>query len=103
MIDDDVILDTTENIFLSPSEQREEIFEAGSLTERDLFKIFYKINVLSWSGRYNNEYFNDQPITDVEIAPPGGEDMGMEDTLEGGEEGEMGGEEGEEFDIDLGL
>jgi len=102
-IRDEVVVNTTENIFLPEKERYEKVFEGGTLTERDLFKIFYKINVESWAGRYNNEYFNDQPITDVEIAPPGGEDMGMEDTLEGGEEGEMGGEEGEEFDIDLGL
>jgi len=77
MIEDDVVLDTSENIFLPQSEKRQEVFKGGTLTERDLFKIFYKINVLSWAGRYNNEYFNENPVTNSEIVPPGEEVLGM--------------------------
>ena len=76
-INDEILLDTTENIFLPQNEKREEIFSSGELTERDLFRLFYKINVLSWAGRYNNEYFNDQPVTDASIAPPGDKSLGM--------------------------
>ena len=70
-IEDEIILDTTNNAFIPDSEKREVIFPAGTITERDLFKIFYKVNVLSWAGRYNNEYFNENPVTDVTIASPG--------------------------------
>ena len=81
-IEDDIVLDTTNNVFIPESERKDIVYPAGSLTERDLFKIFYKVNVLSWAGRYNNEYFNENPITDVTIASPGDVDFENEEELD---------------------
>ena len=81
IIKDEVVLDTRENIFLPESEKQYKVFPANSLTERDLFKIFYKVNVLSWAGRYNNDYFNDNPITQVSVASPG--DIDIDSDIEG--------------------
>jgi len=78
-IEDEIILDTTTNAFIPEAEKQEVIFPANTLSERDLFKIFYKVNVLSWAGRYNNEYFNENPVTDVNIASPGEVDFDEEE------------------------
>ena len=42
-------------------------YGAGELTERDLFKIYFKINIILWAKRYEEEFFNDAPETNVDI------------------------------------
>jgi hypothetical protein len=69
LIEDDVIIDTRENELLPKSERRYKVHPGRTITERDLFKIFYRINVLSWAGRYNEEYFSDVPRADIELDP----------------------------------
>lgn len=42
-------------------------YEAGELSEADLFKIYFKKNILLYASRYEDEYFNKVPDENVEI------------------------------------
>ena len=42
-------------------------YAAGELTERDLFKIYFKINMVLWAERYEKEFFSDGPETNVDV------------------------------------
>ena len=44
-----------------------EEFPKGELSERDLFKIYFKKNLILWADRYEDEFFHDKPETDVNI------------------------------------
>lgn len=48
--------------------------EAGTLSERDLFKIYFKKNILLWANRYEDEFFNDTPEAQVDIETGGEEE-----------------------------
>ena len=39
----------------------------GELSERDLFRIYLKKNLLLWSERYEDEYFDKAPDVDIDI------------------------------------
>jgi hypothetical protein len=42
-------------------------YGAGELSERDLFKIYFKKNMALWAERYEDEFFNDRPETNIDI------------------------------------
>tara|TARA_R100001509_G_C4861533_1_gene213560 strand:- start:156 stop:1088 length:933 start_codon:yes stop_codon:yes gene_type:complete len=42
-------------------------YTAGELSERDLFKIYFKKNMALWASRYEDEFFNDRPETNIDI------------------------------------
>ena len=42
-------------------------YAAGDLSERDLFKIYFKKNMALWASRYEDEFFNDRPETNIDI------------------------------------
>ena len=45
----------------------EKEYSAGELSERDLFKIYFKKNMALWAERYEDEFFNDIPETNIDI------------------------------------
>ena len=66
----------------------EQEYSAGELSERDLFKIYFKKNMVLWAERYEDEFFNDSPETNIDIESseegeveeiPTGEEFGNED------------------------
>ena len=42
-------------------------YAAGELSERDLFKIYFKKNLILWAERYEDEFFSDHPEAQVDI------------------------------------
>ena len=69
-------------------------YEAGELSERDLFKIYFKKNMALWADRYEEEFFNDVPETNIEL--PSDEDVDSEDV----EDLTLDAQNDEEFEID---
>ncbi len=66
----------------------DEDYQAGQLSERDLFKIYFKKNMVLWAERYEDEFFSDGPDVNVDIESdeeekveeiPTGEEFGNED------------------------
>jgi len=66
----------------------DEDYQAGQLSERDLFKIYFKKNMILWAERYEDEFFSDGPDVNVDIDSeeeieveeiPTGEEFGNED------------------------
>jgi len=70
-------------------------YQPGELSERDLFQIYFKKNLVLWAGRYEDEFFNDTPETQVDIEAGGEEeevDVSGEDDMglgSGEEEAEL--------------
>jgi hypothetical protein len=54
----------------------EKEYPAGELSERDLFKIYFKKNMALWADRYEEEFFNDIPETNIDLPSP--QDTGSE-------------------------
>lgn len=63
-------------------------YSAGELSERDLFKIYFKKNMVLWAERYEDEFFSDGPDVNVDIDSeeeteveeiPTGEEFGNEE------------------------
>lgn len=63
-------------------------YQAGDLSERDLFKIYFKKNMILWAERYEDEFFSDGPDVNVDIDSaeeeeieeiPTGEELGNEE------------------------
>ena len=52
-------------------------YGAGELSERDLFKIYFKKNMALWADRYEDEFFNDRPETNIDIESE--EEIGAEE------------------------
>jgi hypothetical protein len=52
-------------------------YGAGELSERDLFKIYFKKNMALWAERYEDEFFNDKPETNIDIESE--EEIGAEE------------------------
>ena len=69
-------------------------YQIGELSERDLFQIYFKKNLVLWAGRYEDEFFNDTPETQVDI-----EAGGEEEEIDLGGEEEMGAEAEETFEL----
>lgn len=68
----------------------DEEYAAGDLSERDLFKIYFKKNMILWAERYEDEFFSDGPDVNVDI------DSGEEEEIEEIPTGEeLGNEEGD--------
>ena len=42
-------------------------YQSGELSERDLFKIYFKKNMALWAERYEDEFFHDKPETNIDI------------------------------------
>tara|TARA_R100001015_G_C4633940_1_gene199593 strand:- start:2357 stop:3295 length:939 start_codon:yes stop_codon:yes gene_type:complete len=42
-------------------------YSSGELSERDLFKIYFKKNMALWASRYEDEFFHDRPETNIDI------------------------------------
>jgi hypothetical protein len=61
-------------------------YEPGELSERELFRIYLKKNILLWASRYEDEFFNDTPETQINI-DSGGEE---EEIVAGEEEFDLG-------------
>ena len=66
----------------------DEDYQVGELSERDLFKIYFKKNMILWAERYEDEFFSDGPDVNVDIDSeeeteieeiPTGEELGNED------------------------
>ena len=66
-------------------------YQAGQLSERDLFKIYFKKNMILWAERYEEEFFSDGPDVNVDIEAedeievdeiPTGEEFGNEEEEE---------------------
>ena len=66
----------------------DEEYQVGQLSERDLFKIYFKKNMILWAERYEDEFFSDGPDVNVDIDSeeeveieeiPTGEEFGNED------------------------
>jgi len=62
-------------------------YQPGELSERDLFQIYFKKNLVLWAGRYEDEFFGETPETQIDIEAGGeeeeidlggAEDMGFE-------------------------
>jgi len=67
----------------------DEDYAAGELSERDLFKIYFKKNMVLWAERYEDEFFSDGPDVNVDIESedeveveeiPTGEELGNEES-----------------------
>jgi hypothetical protein len=74
-------------------------YQAGQLSERDLFKIYFKKNMALWAERYEDEFFHDTPETNIDIDSEQ-EEGEIEDITPSDQEDidvDMGGEE--EFDV----
>jgi hypothetical protein len=69
-------------------------YQIGELSERDLFQIYFKKNLVLWAGRYEDEFFNDTPETQVDI-----EAGGEEEEIDLGGEEEMDAEAEETFEL----
>ena len=69
-------------------------YQVGELSERDLFQIYFKKNLVLWAGRYEDEFFNETPETQVDI-----EAGGEEEEIDLGGEEEMGAEAEETFEL----
>ncbi len=52
-------------------------YSPGELSERDLFKIYFKKNMALWADRYEEEFFNDIPATNIDL--PSESDVNPED------------------------
>jgi len=57
-------------------------YQPGELSERDLFQIYFKKNLVLWANRYEDEFFNQTPETDVDIESGGEEEMGTEEDMD---------------------
>ena len=66
-------------------------YSSGELSERDLFKIYFKKNMILWAERYEDEFFSDGPDVNVDIEAedeievdeiPTGEEFGNEEEEE---------------------
>jgi len=71
-------------------------YQPGELSERDLFQIYFKKNLVLWAGRYEDEFFNDTPETQVDI-----EAGGEEEEIDLGGDEDMGLEAEEETEFEL--
>jgi hypothetical protein len=69
-------------------------YEPGELSERELFQIYLKKNILLWAGRYEDEFFNNTPETQIDL-----EAGGEEEEIVAGDEEIVADEE--EFDLGL--
>ncbi len=49
-------------------------YQPGELSERELFRIYLKKNILLWAGRYEDEFFNDTPETQIDLEAGGEEE-----------------------------
>ena len=49
-------------------------YQPGELSERELFQIYLKKNILLWAGRYEDEFFNDTPETQIDLEAGGEEE-----------------------------
>ena len=49
-------------------------FQPDELSERDLFQIYFKKNIVLWAGRYEREFFGTTPETEIDIVSSGEEE-----------------------------
>jgi hypothetical protein len=62
-------------------------YQAGELSERDLFKIYFKKNLTLWAKRYEDEFFHDSPESNIDIeseedqSAPFGDEMELEEEI----------------------
>jgi hypothetical protein len=59
-------------------------YPPGELSERDLFQIYFKKNLVLWAGRYEDEFFGTTPETEIDIEAGGEEeeiDLESEDSM----------------------
>lgn len=71
-------------------------YQPGELSERDLFQIYFKKNLVLWAGRYEDEFFGKTPETQIDIEAGGEEE---EIDLGGDEDMGFGAEEETEFEL----
>ena len=59
-------------------------YQPGELSERDLFQIYFKKNLVLWAARYEDEFFGTSPETQIDIESGGEEeeiDLGGDDDM----------------------
>ena len=61
-------------------------YQAGELSERDLFKIYFKKNLILWSKRYEDEFFHDSPESNIDIESEEEQSAPFGDEIESEEE-----------------
>lgn len=64
-------------------------YQPGELSERDLFQIYFKKNLVLWAGRYEDEFFGETPESQIDIKAGGEEEqisLGGEEEIETDEE-----------------
>ena len=71
-------------------------YQPGELSERDLFQIYFKKNLVLWAGRYEDEFFGETPETQIDI-----EAGGEEEEIDLGGDEDMGLEAEEETELEL--
>ncbi len=71
-------------------------YQPGELSERDLFQIYFKKNLVLWAGRYEDEFFGTSPETQIDI-----EVGGEEEEIDLGGDEDMGFEGEEETELEL--
>jgi len=71
-------------------------YQPGELSERDLFQIYFKKNLVLWAGRYEDEFFGKTPETQIDI-----ESGGEEEEIDLGSDSDMGFEDEEETELEL--
>ena len=71
-------------------------YQPGELSERDLFQIYFKKNLVLWAGRYEDEFFGTSPETQIDI-----EAGGEEEEIDLGGDEDMGLEAEEETELEL--
>jgi hypothetical protein len=71
-------------------------YQPGELSERDLFQIYFKKNLVLWAGRYEDEFFGETPETQIDI-----EAGGEEEEIDLGGDEDMGFEAEEETELEL--
>ena len=71
-------------------------YQPGELSERDLFQIYFKKNIVLWAGRYEDEFFGTSPETQIDI-----EAGGEEEEIDLGGDDDMGFEAEEETEFEL--
>jgi len=69
-------------------------YQVGELSERDLFQIYFKKNLVLWAGRYEDEFFGTTPEAEIDI-----ESGGEEEEIDVGDDMGLGG--GDEEGLDL--
>lgn len=65
-------------------------YQPDELTERELFQIYFKKNIILWAGRYEREFFGTAPETEIDIVGAGEADLSGDELEDDGEAIDLG-------------